>query len=561
MADLTLTQNDFSGGVFESRDGPANTAYTLMDALVDDTGKPFRRGGCANYSSADAGDPLVGLADVYLAKGQTTLAWTATDLFELDGALAPDAVPAVPLTVDGPRPGERLEALDGCAVWMPEGAYVGSVYAWAGSAKTAAYTTGTVTVTANSASVTGTGTAWAANVDPGMILHLAGVGTDLGTAVVKTVNSDTQITLTAPWRFEDATGSNYFLTPVLNVGSPAGGEAVQGKAVVANRLLVGSGSRVFFTDPFKLAFREGDFHEMPGGGQVLGIAGLGPQTAVVFTTRGVYAISGLAFDPLDPASGDQQHEVTALSRDLILWDERGLAGWAGGLIVPALDDVYVFTLTEPPVPVSAGIRRDYRAYVESGARPGTASVYRGHLHLPIVDGSSAVDMRVCRLDRGSAWTQWNVQARGVATAVRAGSGEPRLLGTYGERVMDLTGCYTPGAGNKADPLATHVFALATRAFDLSAGAGLAVVEKVRVRYELVDAAADNPTLSFVYATTETNGVTVSAVRGGTESDGTGYSVWRVGKKAERMFFGLVQSGAAAQLRILEIEVFVRKAGI
>lgn len=636
MADQILTQTDWSYGVFDDRNGPGNSVYGMSNALINDAGKPFKRGGLAYHSAPNAGETLTGLAAVNIAKGPTTLLWGDAGFYELDGALAPVAVPNVPSAVDPPQAGERLEVMSECVLWQPGGSFVGSVYAWAGSAETANHTAGMIGLTEGSATVTGVGTSFSANVDAGMILRVGAIGDVVGTAVVKSVDSDTQLTLTRPWQWETskhtatgvaatdlltstahglaagdqiqfssltggaglstatgyyviATGltanefklsatpggsaidfttditaatlvsSVYSLEPIRNVGAPAGGEPVTCKAVVANRLLVGSGNRVYFTRPGILDFQVGDFHEMPSGAQVTGIAGLGPSTAVVFTTAGIFTISGLAFDPIDDA-GNIQHEVSHGARDLILWGDQGIAGYAGGLVVPAIDDVYL--LGTEPVPISEGIRKTYRAYVEAGHRPGTAAVYRGHYLLPIVDSSDVpVAMLVCRLDRGRAWTNWLGQANGGAVAARVGDGEPALFGLTAQRVTDLTGCWTPEAANKQDPGGVHPFGLQTRAMDLGPGAQRVHVEKVRVRYRLVDAASDNPTMAFSYATTESNGVTVTALRGGGESDGTDYSVWLVNKKAERMHFGLACLLPAAELVIEEIEVFIRTAGV
>lgn len=557
MADRILTQSDWSYGIFEDRAGPANSAYDLVNALISDAGRPFRRGGCSYLSTSDAGETLHGLASVHIAKGHTVLTWGDTGLYELDGTLAP--VQAGAVTVDPPGRGERLEVMGEAVLWLPGGASSGRVTAWAGSAKAANYVTGTVAVTANSETVTGTGTAWLANVDAGMILRVGAIGSVTGTAIVKSVDSDTQITLTRPWAWEAGTGIAYALDPFRNVGAPAAGEPLTGKAVVAGRLLVGSGNRVFFTRPGILDFQTGDFHEMPSGAQVLGIAGLGPSTAVVFTTAGIFTISGLAYDPIDD-SGNIQHEVSQGARDLVLWGDQGIAGYSGALVIPALDDVYL--LTPEPVPVSEGIRSSYRSYVKAGHRPGTAAVYRGHYMLPIVDSSGViVDHLVCRLDRGRAWTRFNQKAGTVAAASKVGEDEPALYGLTGQRVSDLTGCFTPEAANKQDPGVVHSFSLESRAFDLAAGGAKGHVSKVRVRYVLTDAASDDPRLVVVYATTESNGVTATVVRGGGESDGTDVSVWPINKRAERMFFGAAQTLVpCADLVIEEIEVFVRTPG-
>lgn len=549
MADAILSQADFGGGIFQDRDGPGNTFQDATNALISDAGKPYRRGGIAYHSSANAGEALLGVADVFTSRGQRTLAWGASGgghLFRLDGSLAPQTIPAGGLV---PRPQERLEVLTGAAIFTTP---TNVVTAWAGSEKTAGYSTGNVTVTHGSATVTGGGgTAWTANADAGMFLSITGTAAP---GIVKSVDSNTAITLTRPWAGPSAVAFAYSLGVTATVGGGAL-DTAQAMAVVAGRLLVGDGSRVWFTEPYQLAFDT--YHELPSGAQVTGMAGLGPQTAIVFTTAGVFAISNLALDPLD-ALGNEQHDVSLINRDLILWGDNGIAAWAGALIAPARDDVYLLSPGGAPTPVSPGIRKRYRSYVEAGYTPGTGAVYRGHYLLPVVNGSSLIDVLVCRLDRGSAWTRWTDQAAGLAYAARAGT--PGLLGITGQRVSNVTGAWTPASANKQDPGAVHNMSLTTRAYPLGPGAGKHRATRLRARYELVDAASDNPTVAATYATTDTNTASLSAVRGGGESDGTDFSVWPVNKRAQSMSFGLTTSGPAAGFTLRGLEVFVSQSG-
>jgi hypothetical protein len=92
--------------------------------------------------------------------------------------------------------GGGLSAQIGEILFFP---YVGGgnpiVGMYAGSLKAAAYTTGTITVTNGSKTVAGVGTSWLAGVDAGMILNRL---SDYG--VVKSVDSNTQITLADPWQ-------------------------------------------------------------------------------------------------------------------------------------------------------------------------------------------------------------------------------------------------------------------------------------------------------------------------------------------------------------------------
>lgn len=567
----TISQESFGGGIFRGRKAPADSVYDALNALINDERLPFRRGGSAFYSASDAGATLLGLADAVIAVGQKTLAWSAGNLFYLDGGLAPQALTAA--AGEMPHAFERLELADEAVLWIPAGAAVGSVHAWAGSLKTAQYATGTVSVTQNSATVTGVGTLWNANADAGMILRVGAIGSEVGTAVVKSVDSDTQITLRRPWVGANAAGAAYALDPIRNVGAPAGGEALAAKAVVANRVLAAVGGRIWFTPPFMMVFRVGDFHELPSGAQILGLVGAGEDTAVALTTRGVFTVSNMAFDALDDV-GNVQHRVTHVNRDVILWGDPGLAAWAGSLLVPAIDDVYLMGVDGEPVPVSEGVRPLYRDYVEAGFKPGRAAVHRGHYFLPIVNGSNVLqDVLVCRLDlrgpdgrRRPAWTRWLDHATGGAYAQRVGAAtlQPRLLGIKAQRVTELTGCFAPDASRKTDADGTaHSLAVITNDMDPGPGPQKHYVDGARVECELVDAASDNPTQLLSYATGSEGSAFTSAgaaIRGGAESDGTDYSAWRIRKDASRIRFAWATFGPAASAILKRVELDVEQAG-
>lgn len=91
---------------------------------------------------------------------------------------------------------------------------------WMGANKPT-YSTGTVALTRGSPTVTGSGTLWAANAVPGHFLFvtietgsLTGGVFKAFVGVVKSVNSDTSITLTGPSPYGTAAGAAYDLQPV-----------------------------------------------------------------------------------------------------------------------------------------------------------------------------------------------------------------------------------------------------------------------------------------------------------------------------------------------------------
>lgn len=71
------------------------------------------------------------------------------------------------------------------------------------------YQSGTATVTYNSPTVTGAGTLWATYATAGNAFHVSG---DTGVYTIASVDSDTQITLTAPYRSPTGAGVAYQIT-------------------------------------------------------------------------------------------------------------------------------------------------------------------------------------------------------------------------------------------------------------------------------------------------------------------------------------------------------------
>jgi hypothetical protein len=67
-------QDDWGGGMYQGRRSPANAVYDALNALINDEGFPFKRGGSAFYSNSDAGNTLLALYDEFLAAGQRTVA-------------------------------------------------------------------------------------------------------------------------------------------------------------------------------------------------------------------------------------------------------------------------------------------------------------------------------------------------------------------------------------------------------------------------------------------------------------------------------------------------------
>jgi hypothetical protein len=516
-----FAQDDWGGGIFRGRRAPPGTVYDAVNALVDDEGQVFKRTGSA-YKSDDAsnGETFDMLADVYVAAGRRTLfsGEAAGHLWALGND---DHTPR--LLGGGVRKFSRPVALNGF-VFFPgaTGEAAGTVRFYAGSLATVGYSTGTVTVTNGSTTVTGAGTAWLANADAGMIL-----GSGTTTAAVKSVDSDTQITLLSPWPGATAAGAGYALSIESLVNFPAGigTYAIETKdiylASVGQRLLYAGRQRVYESnpgDPF--TFDPNSYQEIPSDAYIIGADSLS-DTGLIFTTSGIWAIENLALDIVDDA-GNVQQQVQNVTKDVILWDNAGIAAWEGALVVPAIDDVYIVGLDGPAGIVSQSIRPLYRSYVKAGYQPGLATVHRGHLFLPIVNGSTSSTRSSAVSTSRRPWTRWAGHAAGTAYAsVWAPRHAPRSSSAQRPRVTDLTGCMdvTSATTQDADST-TPTFRVDENDIDTGPGIRPNTTEKVRYVYETT---GGTPTISVSYATGP-EGSSYSAAtpkRGGGASTGVG----------------------------------------
>jgi hypothetical protein len=396
--------------------------------------------------------------------------------------------------------------------------FVGGGAIYGGSRKTAQYTTGTVTTTTGSQVVTGAGTLFSANVDAGMLFR---VGSER-VYVVQSVDSNTQITLSEAYQGTTAGGKSYTLKAVETATSPY--RQVETYATIFDRLLAASGNTLEFsalrssttglTQPH--SFAATDRHVMPGGADILGVEAL-RDVVFVFTTGGVYSVLGMAFNLLDPAGVSFQQRIELVNRDVVLWGKEGVATTGNALIVPAIDGVYRMGVASAPELLSRSITPLYVEYVRAGYRPGGAVVFRNTYMLPILDSAGVVvDFLVCRLDRPTQargigvlwpWARWdghggNVTALALRVGGPASARSPNVLAaskaTAG-RVLKLAGCWEPSAARKNDADAsTHQWRVETR--DVATGNGnLNTVRRVRIRYELLDAASDDPKINAYYS--------------------------------------------------------------
>lgn len=490
-------QDDWAAGMFHSAAPhliPSNGAYSITNMLLDDDGSLYKRGGSQYLTTAAFGASLRFIWDGNLKPGGRTVIASPSAF----GVLPADDTVPISLGGAGLTNPRRAVEIEGVLA-------IGGGTLYGGSRKTADYSTGTMAVTNGSTTVTGAGTAWLANLDAGMFLRR---GTERYYHVAS-VDSDTQLTLSEAYTGTTGSGLAYAATRLGSVPRISDCYAVAG-----GRLLSCEGNRVYLSNygnPF--IFGADDYHEFPEGATVIGAQGL-RDTAFIFTTVGVFGISNIELELVDDL-GNAQQRVTHLNRELVLWGHEGISAWAGALIVPAIDGCYLFDGQGAPQRISGSISERWWTYVALGYKPGVAAVHLNHYFLPVLDvANNVVDMLVCRLDRPVAsrmgtifpWVHLDgtgIKAAALAVRIAAGTRQPLLLGasrTSAARVLKFRVFdHEDYAGRKADPDGSApVVEITLR--DVQTGQMVENwVRRVRIRYELEDAASDNPVIQGAWA--------------------------------------------------------------
>lgn len=563
----STSQDDFSAGIYRGRKAPPTAVYDAVNALINDEGLLFRRGGSVNYSTSDASAALAWVYDTYLQAGQRTLAADSGSTYVLDGT-TPVAILASGVSTTFARP-------VGVAGTMMIGTPFG-VGVYAGSLKSflSSYGVGTVSVSNGSKTVTGAGTSWLATLDVGMLLagHSSGgpIGGSLG--VVASIDSDTQVTLRDAWAGTTLSGSAYGFWP-MSLSAIASANAHLAAVGVNQRLIVAVGNRAYYTptsNPFAIADASQDYIELPSSSVIIGAYGLG-STCLLFTTDGLWAVSNMDIEPVD-AFGNIQWSQQRINPNLILWGEPGICAYGPQTIVPAVDDVFLLSPDGSIESLSATIRPLYRSYVKAGYQPGLAAVHRGHYILPVLNGTTLVDVLVCRLDRGAAWTRWAGGAAGASYSVRVGSTTrtPKLLGVSGLRVTDLSGVFEPDSGNALDADGTTSDCVVTTR-DTASGQQPGFFGRARTRYELVDDGSGGtaaPTVAVAFTSDADAGVFTTLTEKGQQGGGAGWGVsdgskyqWAlVAKRRERGRLRITVTGACASFVLRSVEWLMRPSG-
>lgn len=470
----------------------------IRNGLLNDDGSVYERGGTIQKTNARLPGGVRFMWEGWLNPGRRTLLANDDDFY----ALGADDETPINLGGDGlhlPRTARVVQDL----LFIPS-APGGIAKIWGGSRKAAPYSTGTITVTQGSKVVTGTGTAFLANVDPGMLLRRSGERV----YVVASVDADDQLTLRDAYENATAAGAAYTLKALEQATTPYLTSTIYG--AVADRLILVEENNIVRFSPRSNphAYATNDFHELDEGLDITALEALGTDLTV-FSTQGYHLIRNMAYELVDPLGSLQQGE-DHVNLDLVAWGQAGISSFRGALLVPALDGIYLVDGISQPVPISKGITPRYRDYVRLGYRPGAARVYRDHYMLPILatDGTWR-DLLVCRLDRPTRireqtyfpWT-WFAGTGAALTSlvVRIPDSDgdiPGLLGGCVDGfVLDCSRYLEPGVDVKTDHDGSlHNLDIVFRAIATGPPPSINRVRRMRAIYELEADPVDAPVLS------------------------------------------------------------------
>jgi hypothetical protein len=598
-------QTDFSAGAcpaYARHLIPDNGVYALVNGLLDNDGAIYKRGGSTQISK----DAATG------AWGQAGLTWIWDGYFTGFGhRTLVGSVEGLAVVEEGGANAGRLNLLNyglaGTTIPAPVSAamlkgvlFVGGGIMYAGSAKSGIATSvETVAVTNGSANVVGAGgSLFTINAYPGNFVSFG----DGRLYLVKTVTDNTHLTLSQP--YAGTTGATKTMQGGIAAVNLATGTlppvapvyTVCGQRVIACKDNVWSFSA--FDDP--LTWNVNDNWELPEGVVITGAMGI-DNTLTLFTTEGIWQVGNVEQDPVD-FYGNPQHTSRRVTADINLWSAPGLATWAGNIIAPAVDGVWMISGNRFEK-ISKSIDKAYTAHVHAGRTTGQATVHAGHYLLPIVEPNGQVrEVLCCRLDRptsarGQTIYPWSsiqgVGAHVIALAVKTaqtGARDPRLLGaeqvphTTGGRVLDLTNYFVPSDTALLDyDGSTPNLLIETR--DYASGPLTDnLVKAMRLGYRLLDAASNDPILTAEYSNGQEQkvGATWGTARWGTdtwtasqdsewrqvmdvapEDDGRKPKFWRLRSSRARsryIRFRLRSDNPSSECSIRSIELFTRRSG-
>lgn len=457
--------------------------YEGLNALLEDDGAVSKRGGASWHSNAAFGTGGRMLWEGYLEAGRRTVFASPDDFGVLD------ADDETPINVGG----AGVDATPSRAV-VDGLLFIGGGYIYGGSRKTVQYATGTISVTSGSAAVVGAGTAFLANVDPGMLIQ---VGNGRVYAVAS-VADNTNLTLASAYAGSSASGVAYTAYPLYTITGPDPYPSAPIYAAVQEKLVACSGRRASVSgwrDPH--SWGANDYHATPEGTEIIAAYEVGDRLAL-FTSGGIWTVLGLIYD-LTAADGSPQRRMDQISRELVAWGGAGIAAYGQALVVPTTSGVFLIDGISQPRRISRGIERAYQRNIRFGYRPNGAVVFNDHYFLPIGDdGGAPQTMLVCRLDliyRGDRrsearypWTTFEGAGAGAADfAVRTpaidGSLPYLLMMDWSEGRIARARYFELESRSVDQDDSVHAFSLSTRDYE-TGGLTINRVRRGRLLYEL-----------------------------------------------------------------------------
>ncbi len=559
-----LVEEDLSRGMFPSLAPeriPPGGAFDITNGLLDEQNVVYRRGGTSYLDSTPRGDPRLLWSGYLLHGGQQTLFATSEGFFRSGTKLA--------LTV--PAALARAQVFEGL-LYMPGGV------TWNGETGGTAPVAQAFYATAGGRLLAGEGSRVVFSQVPANENEALVFETAVFTPLVTTTAKSTTVEVSSETGLKVG-------QPIVSPGAGIVAGTTIAKLEGANKILLSAPAQVA-AEKVPSVCGSANFHELPAGVTITGMQGL-RTSCVVFTTEGIWVIGGLTKNLTD-SEGNVQQTLDLYSADAVLWGNNGIAGWSGGLIVPCKDAVWLMELgvssekAAPFVHISDAITNVYRGYVAAGYKPGVASVYRGHYFLPILSGSTVIDMLVCRLDahsaKGRTYPWSHLKGSGAALAVTAVTDqEASFIGASAGvgRLLTL-GYFTPNAAlaNDADGTA-HPFSVTYRDI-VTSNLVPNLVAKARLSYRL----SAGPTSGLILSVgstpfsvewdefdwdeadwTEATGP-FKALEGEAKSDPEALHpfVWRVGRKIRYARVKVELKGSANNLSLRALELFVRQDG-
>lgn len=573
-----LAQENFGAGMVAGVAAdriPFTAAESIKDALLDENGNPYRRGGVA-YLGDDAmvaDDPpgVVWMWSGEMAGAQRTLAATTDDLYVLlDTAwVRLTNIAGLHAGVPGPVSAAKVNGLLFIGGSRIYGGASGAIAGFTDSGHNATFAVG-------SATVTGTGSSWLATLEPGMMIEPS---VSQGYYVVQSIESDTSLTLDRPSLHGGAV-SNPKYEVVASIASRIY-VAGDGYATIGGRLIVQKGRDIRasngadttgFVNPF--SFDDFNLHSFTEP-----LVGIGVQSdrLLVFTDRDVQSVSGLALDIVDP-SGTPLHAVQHVA-DLQLWGQGGLASWKDSLIALCLDGVWAIDSISAPTRLSRSIDTLIRDMLDRAnsrvadlgltAAPGQAAVYRDHFFMPVTTirtGHGPVEysarMLVCDLGSpiqtavGAVFPWVELTGDAACRAVTRAKSFDLLGGAVTGRAFDLTTVFVPDV-MPDDETGSHFLEILTRGFTLARG-NQNLARRLRLRYDVDGGAAE----IAVFVGNGTGETTLTSDGATGQPDGVGFrEVWPVAYRGQFAQFRIQAGGEnLGGLALRGVEVWLRPSG-